>query len=74
MGLKEQFDAIKQDEEMKAMRLEIARLHQVISCAVCEYCGDEIADAEWAVNDDDHLVHEKCLKQSNRYIDKRDNG
>jgi hypothetical protein len=59
-SLEEQFDAIKHEDEIKTLRLQNAALRQVISCAVCAFCGEGIADQQWSINDNDELVHVGC--------------
>ena len=60
VSIAQAFAAIQQEETIRALRMENARLRQVISCAYCPSCGDEIADQEWTINDDDQLVHKSC--------------
>lgn len=66
MGLEEQFAAIKRDEEIKELRLGIAGLRQVISCAVCAHCNDPIADRKWDIDGAERLVHKDCLADIDR--------
>ena len=58
--LTEQFERIQLEERMMALRQTNALLNQAIACAYCPECGEVIADQQWAINDDDHLVHEGC--------------
>lgn len=59
-SFEESFAAIQRDEEMKALRLENARLRQVISCATCPICGEEIAVREWTIDAKERLIHAPC--------------
>lgn len=54
------FADIKKDEEITAYRMENARLRQVISCATCPICSEEIADRKWDIDEKERLVHVDC--------------
>lgn len=54
---------VQQEEEMKGMRMEIVRLRQVISCAYCPVCSEEIADQEWEIDERERLVHKGCADE-----------
>jgi len=60
MSLEERFKYIEMEDELRALRLQNAQLRQVISCAMCAHCGEEIADKPWTVTDEGKLVCEEC--------------
>jgi hypothetical protein len=58
--LKEALEEIRREGEMRGLMMENARLRQAISCAMCAVCGEEIADQDWTIDEDDRLVHKEC--------------
>lgn len=53
------------EDEARTLRLQIAGLKQVISCAVCPICGEQICDQEWTLDDngEGNLVHVECMRK-----------
>jgi len=67
--LKDAMDLVHAQELLRASQHDNARLRQVISCAVCAHCSDEIADQDWDIDEAGRLVHQACVAESDR-----DNG
>lgn len=59
----EELARIQAADTERALRLQVAGLRQLISCALCSVCGDELADMAPGTDDEGHLCHAECLEK-----------
>ena len=55
---------MQQEEEQRALQLQLSGMRQAIEAALCEGCGDPIGDQDWELEqggERPRLVHKECL-------------
>lgn len=60
-GIEAEMEKIKAEDDLRTARMQAAGLRQMISCALCALCGDEIADMEFDLDEAGHLCHAECV-------------
>ncbi len=53
---------VELEGDLQASRTAIRRLQQLLSCAICAQCSDELGDEEFALDEEERLCHKRCVK------------
>lgn len=59
-SVKDAMENRQRQEELQNLYLQVSGLKQVIHCALCAVCSEEIGEEDFGQDVEEHLCHKRC--------------